>query len=114
MDGIVVSNHGGRQLDGASSTISRLAEIVAAAGGIEVMIDGGFRRGADILKAIALGASGVMLGRAMAFAVAADGERGVATLIAALAREIEVAMALMGCPDIDTLRAEGARFLKVK
>lgn len=114
MDGITVSNHGGRQLDGASSTISRLAEIVAAAGGIEVTIDGGFRRGADILKAIALGASGVMLGRATAFALAADGERGVSTIIAALAREIEVAMALMGCPDIDTLRAEGPRFLKVK
>ncbi len=111
MDGIVVSNHGGRQLDGAGSTISRLAEIAAAAPAIEVLVDGGFRRGADIVKALALGASGVMLGRATAFALAADGEAGVSAIIANLAKEIEIAMALMGCPDIPTLRAEGARFV---
>lgn len=112
MDGIVVSNHGGRQLDGASSTISRLAEIVAAAPDIEVLIDGGFRRGADIIKALALGASGVMLGRATAYALAAGGEAGVATIISRLAKEIEIAMTLMGCPDIPTLRAEGQRFIR--
>ena len=112
MDGIVVSNHGGRQLDGASSTISRLAEISAAAPEIEVLIDGGFRRGADIVKALALGASGVMLGRAAAYALAAGGEAGVSAIIANLAREIETAMALMGCPDIATLRAEGQRFVR--
>lgn len=111
MDGIVVSNHGGRQLDGAGSTISRLAEIAAAAPEIEVLVDGGFRRGADIVKALALGASGVMLGRATAFALAAGGEAGVSAIIANLAKEIEIAMALMGCPDIPTLRAEGARFV---
>lgn len=112
MDGVVVSNHGGRQLDGASSTISRLAGIVAAAPEIEIMIDGGFRRGTDIVKAIALGASGVMLGRAAAFAVAAGGQAGVRTIIDNLAKEIEIAMALMGCPDIATLRAEGPRFIR--
>ncbi len=112
MDGIVVSNHGGRQLDGASSTISRLAEIAAAAPEIEVLVDGGFRRGADIVKALALGASGVMLGRATAYAVAAGGEAGVSAIIANLAKEIEIALALMGCPDIATLRAEGKRFVR--
>ncbi|GBQ32980.1 alpha-hydroxy acid oxidase [Acidocella aminolytica] len=112
MDGIVVSNHGGRQLDGAGSTISQLADIAAAAPEIEVLVDGGFRRGADIVKALALGASGVMLGRAMAYALAAGGEAGVGAIIAHLAKEIEIALALMGCPDIATLRAEGARFVR--
>lgn len=112
MDGIVVSNHGGRQLDEASSTISRLAEIKAAAPDIEVLIDGGFRRGADIVKALALGASGVMLGRTTAYALAAGGEAGVSTIIAQLAKEIETAMILMGCPDIATLRNEGQRFIR--
>lgn len=112
MDGIVVSNHGGRQLDGTGSSISRLAEIVAAAPDLEVLVDGGFRRGADIIKALALGASGVMLGRTTAYALAAGGEAGVATIIARLAKEIETAMTLMGCPDIPTLRAEGPRFIR--
>lgn len=112
MDGIVVSNHGGRQLDGASSTISRLAEIVAAAPEIEVLIDGGFRRGADIVKALALGASGVLLGRATAYALAAGGEAGVSAFIAHLAQEITVSLTLMGCPDIAALRAEGRRFMR--
>lgn len=112
MDGVIVSNHGGRQLDGASSTISRLAEIVAAAPGVEILIDGGFRRGADILKALALGASGVLLGRPTAYALAAGGEAGVSAMISTLAKEMETAMALMGCPDIATLHAEGARFIR--
>lgn len=112
MDGIVVSNHGGRQLDTASSTISRLAEIIAAAPEIEVLVDSGFRRGADIVKALALGASGVMLGRIIAYALAAGGEDGVTAIIASLAKEIETAMILMGCPDIATLRAEGQRFIR--
>lgn len=112
MDGIVVSNHGGRQLDEAGSTISRLAEIVAAAPKIEVLVDGGFRRGTDIVKALALGASGVMLGRAMAYALAAGGETGVSAIIAHLTKEIETSMTLMGCPDIPTLRAEGQRFVR--
>lgn len=112
MDGIIVSNHGGRQLDGAGSTISRLAEIVAAAPELEILVDGGFRRGADILKAIALGASGVLLGRATAYALAAQGEAGVSAMIATLTKEMETAMVLMGCSDIATLRAEGARFIR--
>lgn len=112
MDGIVVSNHGGRQLDEAGSTISRLAEIIAAAPDIEVLIDGGFRRGADIVKALALGASGVMLGRPIAYALAAAGQAGVSTIISSLTKEIETAMILMGCPDISTLRTEGRRFIR--
>lgn len=107
----VISNHGGRQLDGASSTIARLPEIAAAAPGLELLIDSGFRRGADIVKALALGASGVLLGRAYAYALAADGEAGVNQIIAALKAEIEIALALMGCPDIPTLRAEGRRYV---
>lgn len=113
MDGIVVSNHGGRQLDSASSTISRLSEIVAAAPDIEILIDGGFRRGADIIKALALGAHGVMLGRVFAYALAAGGEAGVTAMINNLTQEIQNAMALMGCPDIATLRAEGRRFVRI-
>lgn len=113
MDGIVVSNHGGRQLNEAGSSISRLAEIVAAAPDIEILIDGGFRRGTDIVKALALGASGVMLGRAIAYALAAGGEAGVSAILNSLAKEMETSMALMGCPDIPTLRAEGRRFIRL-
>jgi isopentenyl diphosphate isomerase/L-lactate dehydrogenase-like FMN-dependent dehydrogenase len=109
---IVISNHGGRQLDGASSTIDRLPEIAAAAHGLELLIDSGFRRGADIVKALALGASGVLLGRAYAYALAANGGAGVSQIIAALKAEIEIALALMGCPDIPTLRADGARYVR--
>jgi isopentenyl diphosphate isomerase/L-lactate dehydrogenase-like FMN-dependent dehydrogenase len=109
---IVISNHGGRQLDGASSTIARLPEITAAVPGMELLIDSGFRRGADIVKALALGASGVLLARAYAYGLAAGGEAGVSQIIAALRAEIEIALALMGCPNIPTLRAEGARYVR--
>ncbi len=80
-DAIVVSNHGGRQLDGAPSTISALPAVVEAADGMEVLLDGGVRRGTDIVKAVALGASGVLLGRAYVWGVAAGGEAGAARVI---------------------------------
>ena len=96
-DGIVVSNHGGRQLDGAASTISMLPSIVDAIGGkADVFLDGGVRRGAHVVKALALGAKGVLLGRAYAYGLAAAGEQGVATVIDLIQKEIDVTMAHMG------------------
>jgi isopentenyl diphosphate isomerase/L-lactate dehydrogenase-like FMN-dependent dehydrogenase len=112
-DAIVVSNHGGRQLDGASSTIARLPEIVESlAGRTEILIDGGFRRGADIVKAIALGASGVMLGRAYAYGLAAAGQSGVSRIIELLTVEIDLTLALMGLDSIDALKTRGASLVR--
>lgn len=96
-DGIVVSNHGGRQLDGVRSSITALEAVAPAVDGrLPVFMDGGVRTGIDVLRAMALGASGCLLGRAWAFALAADGERGVATLLARLRAELVTAMALTG------------------
>jgi L-lactate dehydrogenase (cytochrome) len=92
-----VSNHGGRQLDGAPSSISALPKIADAVGGqIEVMFDGGIRSGADVLRALALGARSCMIGRSYVYGLGAGGEEGVGTAIAILARELDVAMALTG------------------
>jgi L-lactate dehydrogenase (cytochrome) len=96
-DGIVVSNHGGRQLDSVASSVSKLPAVVEAVGGqVEVLLDGGVRSGLDVVKATALGASGVMLGRPWVYALAARGERGVADLLGVLQQEVATAMALMG------------------
>ncbi|RAI42839.1 alpha-hydroxy acid oxidase [Rhodoplanes roseus] len=112
-DAIVISNHGGRQLDGVASTISVLPEVVEHVGGtVEVLIDGGFRRGADIVKALALGASGVLLGRAYAFALAAGGEAGVARAIDILRTELAITLALMGLDSIDVLKAAGTSVVR--
>ena len=112
-DAIVVSNHGGRQLDGASSTIAALPEIVAAVeGGIEILFDGGIRRGADIVKALALGASGVLLGRAYVYGLAAAGEAGVARILDHLAEEVSLTIGLMGLTSIDELKARGRAALR--
>jgi L-lactate dehydrogenase (cytochrome) len=97
VDGIIVSNHGGRQLDGAPSTIAALPAVVdAVAGRADVLLDGGIRSGTDILRAMALGAKGVLLGRAWAFALAAQGEAGVSRMLELLRHELAVAMALTG------------------
>lgn len=97
-DGIIVSNHGGRQLDSVSSSIEALPAIVGAVGGRgPVLVDGGLRSGLDILKALALGADGCLLGRAWAFALAAGGERNVVAMLRALKAELRVAMTLTGC-----------------
>lgn len=97
VDGIIVSNHGGRQLDGAPSTIVALPAVVdAVAGRADVLLDGGVRSGTDILRAMALGAKGVLLGRAWAFALAAQGEAGVTRMLELLRHEFAVAMALTG------------------
>lgn len=95
--GVVVSNHGGRQLDGAPSAISVLPRVVDAVGGrLEVLMDGGIRSGQDVAKALALGAKAVLLGRPWAYGLAARGEQGVAEVLAILRRELAVTMTLLG------------------
>lgn len=104
VDGVIVSNHGGRSLDGGVGSMDALPEIVdAVAAKIPVLVDGGFRRGADVLKAIALGASAVMVGRAPLFGLAAGGETGVARALAIFREEISRAMALVGCRELSEL-----------
>lgn len=104
-DGLVVSNHGGRQLDGVPSTIAVLPEIAAAIGErMQILFDGGIRSGLDVVKAIALGADGCMLGRAWAYALAAGGEAAVAHMLDILRKEMLVAMALTGCTRLADLR----------
>jgi len=103
-DAIVVSNHGGRQLDGAPSTISVLPEIVAAIdGGCEVYFDGGIRSGQDIAKALALGARGTLIGKSFLFALAAAGEAGVTKAIEIMRNELRVTMALTGTTSVAAL-----------
>jgi L-lactate dehydrogenase (cytochrome) len=103
-DGIVVSNHGGRQLDGACSTIRALPGIADAVGDdLTVLADSGVRSGFDILKMLAAGADSVLLGRVWVYALAADGERGVANLIDLLIAELRNAMALTGVTRIETI-----------
>ncbi len=104
VDAVIVSNHGGRQLDGAPSAISALPAIVdAVAGKAEVLMDGGIRRGSDIVKALALGARGCLVGRAGLYGLASQGETGVATAIDILKTEIDMTLALLGQPDVAAL-----------
>jgi L-lactate dehydrogenase (cytochrome) len=101
-DGIVVSNHGGRQLDGVLSTARALPGIADAVGGdLTILADGGIRSGLDVLRMLALGAKGVLLGRAWAYALAARGEAGVAQMLAIVEAELRVAMQLTGVTSID-------------
>jgi L-lactate dehydrogenase (cytochrome) len=103
---IVVSNHGGRQLDGASATLRALPEVVAAVNGqAEVLLDGGIRRGSDIVKAICLGARAVLVGRAYVYGLAAAGEAGVARALEILRTDVERTLKLLGCPSIAALDA---------
>jgi L-lactate dehydrogenase (cytochrome) len=100
-DGIVVSNHGGRQLDGVLSTAKALPPIVQAVGNdLTVLVDSGIRSGLDVVRMLALGAKGVLLGRSMAYALAADGQRGVENMLDIFAREMRVAMTLTGVTSI--------------
>jgi isopentenyl diphosphate isomerase/L-lactate dehydrogenase-like FMN-dependent dehydrogenase len=102
--GVIVSNHGGRQLDGVSATLRALPEVVEAVGGrIEVLMDGGIRRGSDIVKAICLGARAVLIGRAYGYGLAAAGPAGVARAIDILRTDIERTLKLLGCPSIAAL-----------
>ena len=106
VDGIIVSNHGGRQLDGAVAPLRVLPDIAGVAGDMTVMMDGGVRRGTDVLKALALGASFVWAGRPFFYAAAAAGERGVTHAIALLRDEIHRDMALLGIAALSAMRRE--------
>jgi L-lactate dehydrogenase (cytochrome) len=100
-DAIVVSNHGGRQLDGTVSSIRALPEIAAAVGDrVEVLMDGGIRSGQDVLRALALGAKGTMIGKAFAWSLGALGEEGVTTGLEIIRKELDVTMALCGLRDV--------------
>jgi L-lactate dehydrogenase (cytochrome) len=107
---IILSNHGGRQLDGAPSPISLLAEVKAAVGDrVEIILDGGVRRGTDVLKALALGAQACMIGRAYLFGLGAGGKAGVARALALLKAEIVRAMGLLGVTDVRQISREHVR-----
>jgi 4-hydroxymandelate oxidase len=104
VDGIVVSNHGGRQLDGAIASIEALPEVVGAvAGRCEVYVDGGIRRGTDVLKALALGARAVLLGRPVLWGLAVNGQEGVRHVLDLLRAELGLAMALSGRPTLESI-----------
>jgi len=110
-DAVIVSNHGGRQLDCVASGIGKLPEVVQAVGSqAEVFMDGGVRNGIDVVKAVALGAKGVLIGRPWVWAAAGAGERGLNDLLGVFQKEIRVAMALMGVNRIDELNAELLEF----
>ncbi len=101
---VIVSNHGGRQLDGAIASIDALSEIVAAVGDkVDVLVDGGIRRGTDILKALALGAKAVLLGRPVLWGLGVGGEAGVQHVIELLRDELDLAMALSGCAKVQDI-----------
>jgi isopentenyl diphosphate isomerase/L-lactate dehydrogenase-like FMN-dependent dehydrogenase len=101
---VVVSNHGGRQLDGVPGTLDALPEVVEAiAGQVEVYVDGGIRRGADVAKALALGARAVLAGRAPMFGLAAAGEEGVRHVLELLREELALALCLLGCTSPEQL-----------
>jgi L-lactate dehydrogenase (cytochrome) len=101
VEGVVVSNHGGRQLDGAPSSIAALPAVADAVGDqLTVLMDGGVRSGLDVLKALACGAKACLIGRAWAWALGARGEAGVAHMLAILRQELRMAMALTGCTDV--------------
>ncbi len=104
VDGIVVSNHGGRQLDGVSSTARALPAIADAVGDrLDILVDGGIRSGLDVVRMLALGADGVLLGRAWAYALAAQGGAGVAKLLEIIEAEMRVAMALTGTTKVSEM-----------
>ena len=107
LDGVIVSNHGGRQLEGAISAIAALPAVVdAVAGRVPVLLDGGVRRGADVVKAIALGARACMIGRAWLYGLASAGEAGVERALSILRDEIDLALALLGRPTLRDLNRD--------
>ena len=113
VDGVILSNHGGRQLDGTVAPLEALpAAVDAAAGRIPIMIDGGVRRGGDVLKAVALGASAAMVGRATLYGIAAAGEPGARRALEILFEEMDRALALLGCADVAELGHQYVRLPK--
>jgi 4-hydroxymandelate oxidase len=111
VEGIVVSNHGGRQLDGVAASLDALPEVVEAVGDrAEILLDGGVRRGTDVVKALALGARAVLVGRAALYGLAVGGADGVERVLALLREEVELALALSGCTSpADVTRAHVGR-----
>ena len=106
VDGIIVSNHGGRQLDGAPTALEVLPQVLQVVQGrVPVLIDGGIRRGTDVLKALAMGASAVLLGRPILYGLAVGGEAGVTRVLELLRGELELAMALTGCASVREIGA---------
>lgn len=102
--GVLVSNHGGRQLDGAPATIDVLPAVVrGVAGRVPVLVDGGIRRGVDVLRALALGAKAVLVGRPILWGLAVNGSQGVADVLGLLQKELDLAMALSGCVSLDEI-----------
>jgi (S)-2-hydroxy-acid oxidase/4-hydroxymandelate oxidase len=111
---IMVSNHGGRQLDTTASTISVLSDIAkVTAGRTPIFVDSGFRRGTDVLKALALGADGVFLGRPVMWALAVDGDKALTAAVNLLVDELRIAMQLAGCPGIHDARRDASHFLRM-
>ncbi|CAO3675177.1 unnamed protein product [Umbelopsis vinacea] len=108
VDGIIVSNHGGRQLDGCPATLEVLPEIVDAVKGtnVEVYVDGGIRKGTDVFKALALGARAVFLGRPIVYGLAYQGEEGVRNVLSMINYEFRLAMALSGCTAINKITSD--------
>ncbi|QIN80580.1 alpha-hydroxy-acid oxidizing protein [Rubrobacter marinus] len=110
VEGVVVSTHGGRQLDGVPASVEALPAVVeAVAGRAEVYMDGGIRRGTDVLKALALGARAVFVGRPVLWGLAADGAAGVGRVLEMLREELELAMILAGLPDLESVGPDLAR-----
>lgn len=110
VDGVIVSNHGARQLDYAPATISILEEVVHAVGDkVPVLLDGGIRRGTDVFKALALGAQAVLVGRPVIFGLAAKGENGVKRVLEMLKDELELTMALSGCTRVESITRNHVR-----
>ncbi|KAJ0515083.1 putative (S)-2-hydroxy-acid oxidase [Helianthus annuus] len=110
VEGVIVSNHGARQLDYLPATIDALEEVVLTVQGrIPVLFDGGIRRGTDVFKALALGAQAVMVGRPIVFGLAAKGEYGVKRVIEMLKDELELTMALSGCPTLNDITRNHVR-----
>jgi len=108
--GVIVSNHGGRQLDGVAPSAEVLPEVADAISGRGlVLVDGGVRRGTDVLVALALGANAVMVGRPALWGLAADGERGALRVLQILRNELELALALAGCPSPGAVTGEHVR-----
>lgn len=104
-DGVILSNHGGRQLDSSCSPLATLADIAQAHPG-KVLVDSGFRRGSDVVKAIALGASGVLIGRPLLYGLAAAGEKGASAVLDIFQDEMNGTLANLGCASVDGLSAE--------
>jgi 4-hydroxymandelate oxidase len=109
--GIVVSNHGGRQLDTAPATIEVLEEVAQAAGDrLTILLDGGVRRGTDIIKALALGAKAVLVGRPILWGLAANGPEGVTGILEILRQELDLNLALCGCPTLSAIQRDLVRW----